>query len=463
MANIRYILSDELKKKRFRLPAGAVLALGFVALIALGSFLLFLPIANTFPQHGPSEYFDCLFTSVSCVCVTGLSTVTVVTTFTLFGQAVMLILIQIGGLGFMTAAVLLSRILRRRITPREQIIAAQACGVDVGVDVRKVINDVIRRTAIIEGVGALLLTAQMWRYTDGFFTSLWYSLFHSVSAFCNAGFDLFNFESGSLTGLSQNPYILIILMILIAVGGIGFVVWDDVLCRLRDHTDKLSVYTKFIFIVSASLFLFSSVYTFLIERNNPETLGSMNLFDQIVNSCFHGVTLRTAGFATFHNGGMSDAEKLMSCVMMFIGGCSGSTAGGIKVGTIGIIVFAVFRFSFGRKNLNVWHRKIDQQVFMRAVSLFFIGLFVVLVSTGVFSAIEGKPVIDLFYEVASAFGTVGLSTGLTPTLTFATKTLLLFLMYFGRVGVLTVTTSFTAKSTENDYGMQYPTTAFYVG
>ena len=461
---------DALRKKaKKRLPPGGVLAIGFIVLITLGSLLLFLPISNRFETHGLKEYFDCLFTAASSVCVTGLSVINVAKEMTPVGQAVMLLLIQFGGLGFMTIAVLFFRVIKRRITPKEQIIAAQACGFEVGDNVRKLIYGIIRRTLIIEGIGALLLSAQMWKYAGGsVLKTIWFSIFHSVSAFCNAGFDVFPFDS--LTGMYDNAYILIVIMLLICFGDIGFVVWDDVINRLKDRHDKLSVYTRFILAISLILFLFQAAFTFAVEYDNPETLGNMNLFDKIINSCFHSVTLRTAGFATLPNECFRDITKLTSCMMMFIGGCSGSTAGGIKVGTIGIIVFTVFRYSVGRKNLNVGQRSIDVQVFMRGVSLFFIGLFLVLAFTGIFSAIESrlagemKPAfIDLLYETVSAFGTVGLSANLTPYLHFPVKLLLILLMYFGRVGVLTVTTSFVSKSEENNHGLQYPTTAFYVG
>lgn len=453
---------DKLKKKN-RLPTGAVIAIGFILIIAAGSLLLFLPFANRFPAHGLKEYFDCVFTAASCVCVTGLSTVQVHDTFTVFGQAVMLLMIQIGGLGFMTMALLLARMIKRRITPKEQMVAAQACGFDSNDNVRTLVYGIIRRAMVIEGIGTVLLMCRMWKYTSGFLQALWYSLFHSVSAFCNAGFDLFNFEKGSLTGLAEDSYILIVLMLLIYVGGIGFMVWDDVLHRIRDKTDKLSVYTRFVLLFSVLLFAVSFVFTFVFEYDNPQTLGRMPLINKIVNAAFHSVSLRTAGFAAIPGNMLNDATKLLSCLMMFIGGCSGSTAGGIKVGTVGLILFAVARFSFGKKNLNISGRSIDTNTVIRAFSLFFIGLLTILVFTGIFSAVEDHPVIDLLYETASAFGTVGLSVGVTPILSYFTKCLLILLMYFGRVGVLTVTSSFTSKSGENDGGIRYPAATFYIG
>ena len=450
-------------KKRKHLPEGSVLIFGFLMLIFVGSILLFLPFSNRFERLDGARYLDCLFTSTSCVCVTGLSTVTVSQNFTIFGQAVMLLLIQLGGLGFMTAAILLSRIVRRRITPKEQLVAAQALGFEVGENLRTLLYSVIRRALIIEAAGALLLSAQMWRYAANPLQAAWFSVFHSVSAFCNAGFDLFCFEQGSITGMSDNTYILIVLMLLITIGGIGFMVWDDLISRAKDRFNKLSVYTKFILICSFILFVLQAALTFFFEKDNPLTLGGMTTGKKIVNACFHSVSLRTAGFASVSNAAFSDATKLSGAIMMFIGGCSGSTAGGVKVGTVGLILFAVGRYSFGKKNLNIGGRSIDSHFVLRAMSLFFIGLLIVLFGTGLVSALEKKPLIDLMYETVSAFGTVGLSADVTPTLGVFTKLFIMLLMYFGRVGILTITNLFTARSAENDYGIRYPSTSFYIG
>ena len=459
---MKYINFDTLQKKK-AVSAERVLLFGFLIIIFIGSILLFLPFSNNFPSFHPKYYLDCLFTSVSCVCVTGLSTVVPSQAYTVFGQAVMLILIQLGGLGFMTMAVLLSRIIRRKITPKEQLIAAQAYGLSSNENVKGLVTRIVLRTLAVEGLGALLLLCRMWAYTENIGKALWFSVFHSVSAFCNAGFDLFYFEEGSITGLHEDYFILTVLMLLVIVGGIGFVIWDDLCDQFTGKKRKLSVYSTFVLAITGFLILSGALLTLVFEWNNAQTLGTMNWFARVYNAFFHSVTIRTAGFYSFNNAVMSDSTKLISCVYMFIGGGSGSTAGGIKVGTMGIILYAVFAGAVGKRTLVLGKRTVSWQAVQRAMALFFIGVFIVFACTGIVSLIEDRPVVDLLYEVTSAFATVGLSAGLTPSLSVATKIILMVLMYFGRVGVLTITTSLAGKNGLADNGIRYPETNFYIG
>jgi trk system potassium uptake protein TrkH len=459
---LKYVAFKDLKKKKV-LSAETVLLFGFLLIIFVGSLLLFLPFSNTFHSLHPKYYFDCLFTAVSCVCVTGLSTVTPAVDFTPFGQGVMLLLIQVGGLGFMTIAVLLSRIIRRKITPKEQLIAAQAYGLASNENVRGLITRIVLRTLLIEGVGALLLLSRMWVYAESFGKAIWMSVFHSVSAFCNAGFDLFSFEEGSLTGIYNDYLILSVLMVLIVVGGIGFVIWDDLYDNLRKKRRKLSVYSRFILIATLVLILSGTVLTLIFEWDNPLTLGKMSYFEKGFNALFHSVSLRTAGFASFGNAAMRETTKLVSCIFMFIGGASGSTAGGVKVGTVGIILFSVFASAVGKKTLVIGKRTINWQVVQRATALFFIGVFIIFAFTGVIALLENKDTVDLLYEVTSAFATVGLSANLTASLSIPTKLLIMVLMYFGRVGVLTITASLAGRTAGAENGIKYPDTNFYIG
>lgn len=452
----------DLKKKKV-VSAETILLVGFLLMILAGSFLLFMPFSNTFGSFHPKYYLDCLFTAVSCVCVTGLSTVTPAIDYTVFGQAVMLLLIQVGGLGFMTIAVLLSRIIRRKITPKEQLVAAQAYGLSSNENVRGLITRIFLRTLLIEAVGAALLFIRMYHYADSVWRAIWMSIFHSVSAFCNAGFDLFAFEDGSLTGIYNDYLVLCVLMVLVVVGGIGFVIWDDLYDNLRKKKRKLSVYSKFILIATLILILSCAALTLIFEWSNTETFGKMHYFDRFFSALFHSVSLRTAGFATVPNAALTETTKLMSCMFMFIGGASGSTAGGIKVGTVGIILFSVFASAIGKKTLVIGKRTINWQVVQRATALFFIGLFIVLIFTGAVALIENVDTVDLLYEITSAFATVGLSAGRTPHLSVATKFLLMILMYFGRVGVLTITASLAGRVGASDSGVRYPDTNFYIG
>lgn len=459
---MRYISFDALKKRKQHSPE-FVLLIGFLVIIFFASFLLFMPFSNNFENLSFNRYIDCLFTSVSCVCVTGLSTVSASGDFTVLGQAIMLVLIQVGGLGFMTLAVMISRIVRRRVTPKEQIITAQAYGLNSNEDVGGLVKRVASRALIIEGAGAVLLLFSMIKYAGSFGQALWMSVFHSVSAFCNAGFDLFPSSPGSLIAASQDYFMLSVLMVLILVGGIGFVVWDDLLDRVKRKKRKLSVYTTVILVASLFLLLFGMLGTSLFEWNNPETIGNNGVGGKLFASLFHSVSLRTAGFAAFSNKGLTEMGKLFSCILMFIGGCSGSTAGGIKVGTVVIILCAVINGASGKKNLTIKKRNINPVVFQRAISLFFIGVFIVFLFTGIIALIENTKTIDVIYEVVSAFGTVGVSANLTASLCLASKLMLMMLMYIGRVGVLTVTTWLMARNNSSENTVKYPDTAFYVG
>ncbi len=459
---MKYISFKDIQKKKQISPATVLIA-GFLLLIFLGSVLLYLPVSNRFGSMHPKYYLDCLFTAVSCVCVTGLSTVTVSESFTFFGQAVMLSLIQVGGLGFMTVAVILSSVIRRRITPKERLIAAQSYGLSTNENIRGVVKRIAGRTLLIEGLGAGLLMIRMPKYANGMLHAVWMSVFHSISAFCNAGFDLFSFENGSLSGVKEDYLVLLVLMVLILLGGLGFVVWDDVYDRIVKRKRKLTVYSRFVLIATGVLAVLGTVLTLLTERNNPETLGNLPLFPKIFNALFHSVTLRTAGFATVPNADFTDMGKICSMFFMFVGGCSGSTAGGIKVGTVGVIAMSVISSAFGRKSLVLGKRTIDPYTVQRAVSLFFIGAAIVALFTGIFALYEPQTVVDLAYETMSAFATVGLSAGLTPGLHTVTKILLMVLMFFGRVGILTVTSSLYAGAARSEGLIRYPKTEFYVG
>nr|MBQ4317687.1 Trk family potassium uptake protein [Clostridia bacterium] len=324
------IKSFKLKK---RLTAGQILIIGFAAVILIGTTLLTLPISS---QSGEfTSVRTAKFTSVSATCVTGLIIEDTALYWSGFGQTVIICMIQIGGLGFMTMTVLFSMLIKRTITPRERIIISQSLGLNTNSGMISLVRRILIGTFAVEGIGAAILATQfipIFGLRDGIIKGI----FHSISAFCNAGFDLLGTYSGaysSFASFRDNVVVNVTLMLLILIGGIGFIIWDDIVDWIKKR-DRITVYTKFILICSAILVFGGALVILLIEYNNPKTIGNLPFGEKLLASFFQAVTTRTAGFATIDNTLFTDAGKVFSMFLMFIGGASGSTAGGVKVGTV---------------------------------------------------------------------------------------------------------------------------------
>lgn len=424
-----------------------MIALGFAALILLGALLLMLPISS---EDGQSESFlTCLFTATSASCVTGLILVDTASSWSSFGEGVILGMIQIGGLGFMTVAMMLSLLVKRRISPKERQLVAQSFNLSSYGGIIRLIKKVLIGTFTFEGIGAIVLA---FRFVPmfGWGRGIWKSVFTSVSAFCNAGFDLMGKDFGefsSLTSQYSDPVVNITVMALIVIGGIGFVVWDDIY-NLVINKKRLSVYSRIVLITTAVL-LFGGAFIFaLLEWSNSGTVGDMTVGEKILASFFQSVTARTAGFNTVDLCAMTPITKLVFMFLMFIGGCSGSTAGGVKVGTFAIVFISILHVLAGKNDVVVFRRRISDNNVLRALAIVILQ-FAVTIIGGIVIMSGGAGAMDAMFEAFSASGTVGVSLSLTGTLNLAGKIAVIFMMYFGRVGILTVSYAVMARLSES--------------
>lgn len=448
------------KKRRKPLGTATVMALGFLAIILLGTILLMLPISSA--DGKLTSPLTALFTAVSATCVTGLVVVETGLYWSLFGKVVIITLIQIGGLGFMTMAVLLSIIVRRRLSPRDRVLVAASYGITDFGGINVLVKRILLGTLCIEGAGAVLLSLKFIP-EFGFAKGLGYGVFHSISAFCNAGFDILG-NGDSLGVYAHDPITGITVMLLILLGGIGFPVWNEFIGYKKGQ--KLSVYTKFVLILTVIYVVGGAFVVALLEWNNPETLGGLSVGGKILNSFFQSVTWRTAGFTSVNNAALNDGTKLFGLFVMFSGGASASTAGGVKIATVGIIALASYSVAVGRNDINFMRRRIPLETVMRALALVVIQLVLtVTASLILISVCSGMDVsgVDILYEVVSAGATVGLTAGLTPILPTAAKIVIMFMMYFGRVGILTVTFSLMGRGSGAKSALTYPDANILIG
>ena len=443
------ILLRRLRRGMKSFSAMQIIALVFLAIIASGTLLLMLPAAAN--DGASTSFLTALFTATSCTCVTGLSLVDTYTHWSGFGQAVMLILIQIGGLGFMTVLTLFFFALHRKIGLKERLVMAQSFGLERLSGIVLLVRKVLVRTLVIEGTGALILTCRfLFQMPLG--RAVWCGVFHSVSAFCNAGFDILGAveQGGSLVSYVTDPVVNITLMLLIILGGLGFFVWDDLLQGKRWR--NFSVYTKMVLTITAILIWGGAVLFGLLEWHNPETIGTFTIGEKLLAVLFQSVTTRTAGFYTIAQGAFTDASIAVTDILMFIGGASGSTAGGAKVVTVSVLVLSVLATARGRSRVSVFHRTITEDQIRNAVSVV-VMMFAAAMAAGLMlSSVNGLPLQDCLYETVSAIATVGLSTGITGQVGLVSKLVLIVLMFFGRVGIMTISLGFlTANQTEERY------------
>ncbi|APH15671.1 potassium uptake, TrkH family protein [Clostridium sporogenes] len=433
-----------------------ILALGFATVIVIGAILLTLPISSQSGQRTP--FLDCLFTSTSAVCVTGLIVVDTGTHWTYFGKTVIILLIEIGGLGFMSFATLLALLLGKKITLKERLVMQEALNTFNIQGLVKMARYILLFTLSIQGGGALLLSTQFIpKY--GLAKGLYYSIFHSISAFCNAGFDLFgNFNS--LTGVYDNTVIILVIAFLIIIGGLGFYVWYEIY-HYKGHR-KLSTHSKLVLSATALLLSVGTVLMFIFESRNPGTMANMTFGNKILSSFFAAVTPRTAGFNSISTSDMTMAGKFLTIILMFIGGASGSTAGGIKVTTAGVLIMTVVCVVKGKQDTEINKRRISKEIVYRALAITIISLTLVITVTMILSITEVKfPFEYYLYEATSAFGTVGITLGLTTKLSSIGKIVILLTMYAGRVGPLTLAIAFARKLKNSS--IKYPEEKILVG
>ena len=428
---------------RFRLAVPQILALGYMAVIFFGGFLLCLPISSKEGIWTP--FINSLFTATSATCVTGLITYDTFMHWSGFGQVVIILLIQTGGLGFMTVVTLFSFALGRRIGLYERILLAQSAGAMGHAGVIKLIRRILIFTFSVELAGALLL---MIRFIPEFGagTGIWFSVFHSISAFCNAGFDLMGIKGtafASLTSYAADPLINLTICALIVIGGMGYVVWSDIWDK-KFRYRKYRLHTRIVLWATLILVFLPALLLFAFEHDG--VLKGMSAGESFLACLFQSVTPRTAGFNTVALGELSESSLLLMDILMLIGGNSGSTAGGIKVTTIAVILFGLYSSVRGEKDIVIGKRSLDLSLVKQAMSLFAIYLILTTFAVMIICALEPECTLSqVLFECCSAICTVGVTTGITPTLSIGSKVILILLMYAGRVGVLTLAGAMMSK------------------
>lgn len=437
-----------MKHKRLQLSASQILALGFLLSILVGTLLLLLPIAT---KEGETTFLNALFTSTSATCVTGLVTYDTNTHWSLFGQIVIICLIQLGGLGFMTFVTVLFNILGRNMGLAKSKLLMLSAGESNRNEIKRVFKRILLGTLLFESVGAILLSIRFIPYM-GVGKGIYYSVWHSVSAFCNAGFDLMGGVFGSetfvsFTNFTVDPLVCLTVAGLILIGGLGFCVWDNVLeCKFKIR--KFNLHTKIVLTVTGVLLVVPTFLFFIFERANPD-YTQFNFGEKLLVSFFNSVTPRTAGFNTIDFSHLTDSSYLLMLMLMFIGGSSASTAGGIKITTTFVIIMGILSVFRGNRDIELGKRRIHNSLLRQALAVFVSCLFIILTATLLICAIERDNSVATFqavlFETFSAMGTVGLSLNLTPTLSIASKIILIMLMYAGRVGILTLGLAFGEK------------------
>lgn len=455
------------RKKSIRFSTMQLIAAGFLGTILLGGVLLYLPVCNT----KPIQFTDALFTATSAVCVTGLVTIVPATQFTVLGKGILLVLIQIGGLGVIACTFSFFLILKKKITLRERIIIQETYNMDTLSGLVKFLIKIIKGTFIVEGVGVVLFSLQFVR-EYGFVEGVCYSIFHSVSAFCNAGIDILG--NGSFTKYAANPLINFTTMSLIVVGGIGFTVWGDVLKNvfedfgkegysIKKIFTKLTLHSKIAISMTIALILLGTVSFFVLEYANPETFGNMTLGEKLMASGFHSVSTRTAGFATVSQSGLTNGSKLITCLLMFVGGSPAGTAGGVKTTTVAMLILTCRSVIKGGRDTECFGRRIVEDNIRTGLAVIFLSMGFLITGTVIVSVLEPNvEFMRILYETTSAMGTVGLSADLTPQLETASKYVIMMLMYIGRIGPVTMALIF-GKGHTKDRVRELPEKRILVG
>jgi len=431
--------SRYIKKKALK-PA-QVMVLSFAGVILMGTLILMLPISSQSRVITP--FINAIFTATSAVCVTGLVVVDTGTYWSVFGKTIILILIQIGGLGFMTMTTTLAILLGKKIGLRNRLVMQEALGKFSIAGVIRLTRYVILATISIEFIGALLL-ATRFIPLFGWKNGLYYSVFHAISAFCNAGFDLMGNYQG-MTSFATDPIVSITIMVLIVIGGLGFIVLAE-LSTFKTYR-KFSLHTKIVLITTGTLIVGGFILILGLEFNNPGTIGNFTFGEKIVASLFQTITPRTAGFNTLDLNALSMPTRFIMMILMFIGGSPGSTAGGLKTTTVAIMFLSIIALFKGSEEINFANRRISKEVVTRSLGIVFISTIWIVTMSFLLIVFEPNRSLEaLMFESLSAFGTVGLSLGITPSLSIMGKVILAIMMFFGRIGPLTIVFALSNRS-----------------
>ncbi len=454
-----------------KFSSSQIIIFGFLFFICIGTFLLVLPISS----NDETSFLDALFTSTSAVCVTGLAVNTTALHWTLFGKLVIITLIQIGGLGAMTFATIMLMLLNKKINFRERLIIQESLNHNSLDGIVRTVRRIVYSTLFVELVGGLFLSIQF-IYEYGFLKGIGLGVFHSISAFCNAGFDIIG--ENSLCPYVNNILVNAVIIILIIMSGLGFSVWFDIIrvakfkidenIKHRKYFFRFSLQTKIVIIVTSILILGGTILFFIFEYDNPNTIGNLSLKGKLLASLFQSVAPRTAGFITIDLSQMNYASKFLYIILMFIGGSPGGTAGGVKTVTVSIIFFAILSVLKGRDNITVFKRKISFLHLQKALTIVIMELTIIVVATMLLTFTEEFGVgthefIDLLFETVSAVGTVGSTLSLTQNLTTVGRIVIIMLMFIGRLGPITIAMALTEKSNNSVNKIDYPEENILVG
>lgn len=452
-------------KKSFspKLTAPQLILLAFFSLIIIGSLLLWLPISSA---DGKSVSFtDAFFTSSTSVCVTGLVTLPTVSAWSVFGKVVILLLIQIGGLGVITVMAELMILVHRKIGIADRILIQDSFNLNTTSGIVKFTKKVVFGTLAVESVGALLYMTVF--VPDFGIKGVWYSVFNSVSAFCNAGIDIIS--ENSLCGYALNPIINIVTCLLIILGGIGYIVWWDVVRVIKKRTKQkiklwssLTLHSKIALFTTAVLIVTGAVCFYIFEYGNPETMKGLPVGDRILLSLFQSVTTRTAGFATVPQQNLTVSSSVLSLLLMFIGGSPVGTAGGIKTVTFAVLAASAVSVIKNKNDVNMFGRRISISAVRKASAVAAVSFMIAFLSSLLLSCVTNAPALDIFYETVSASATVGLSRNLTSSLNTAGKFIIAFTMYLGRVGPISLALAITGK-TKNENIVKNPFEEISIG
>ena len=421
-----------------------MIMLSFLMVILLGSILLSLPVSAA--DGRPVPFPDALFTATTATCVTGLVTLPTVSTWSVFGQAVILILIQVGGLGVITIMSALMILLQKRMCISDRLLLQDAFNLNSLSGIVRFVKRVLLGTFLVEGLGALLY---MFVFIPEFgLKGIWISIFTSISAFCNAGIDII--AENSLCDYATNPLVNAVTAALIILGGIGYIVWWDVMglrpdAKGRKRFSRLSLHSRIAIAATLILIFGGGALIFLFEYHNPLTIGNLSLFDKIQVSLFQSVTTRTAGFATVPQQDLTNPTSLICLLLMFIGGSPVGTAGGIKTVTLAVLVVSALATIQNRQEVTLFHRNISKQAVNKAVAVTAMSFAIMFASTLLLSAVTDADALDILYETVSATATVGLTRDLTPSLNAAGKAVIIVTMYLGRVGPISLALALNSK------------------
>lgn len=431
---------SEIKKQKW--STTKIIAVGYVLVIAIGTILLMLPVSGR--NHQPVPFMDAWFTATSATCVTGLVTHDTYTYWSSFGQVVLLILVQIGGMGFMTIAISAMTLTRKKIGLSQRLLMQESVGAPQVAGVVRMSRLILGGTVLFEGLGAVLLS---FYYIPrlGLGKGLYFSLFHSISAFCNAGIDLMGYyqPSSSLTMAADSYLVGITIALLILIGGIGFLVWEDVL-HWKWRISRYRLHSKVVLAAAAVLVVGGTLLIFLFEYGKPSMEGK-NLGEQILCSFFQAVTPRTAGFNTMDLNQLTPSSQMLMVCFMFIGGSPGSTAGGIKTTTLTILLLTIWTEFKKRKDVELFKRRVEGEVIRHAACILMFYGSLAFLSSMVICALEGMGAKEVIFEVVSALCTVGLSLGITAEVGTISHVILILLMFIGRVGGITILIAFSSR------------------